>query len=93
VRLVRRFKDNLDIAVPTAGTLQAGCELIDREWLAIDKVPRLRRAQEAMKACRRAWNVARRIEPANVPAANPFEKAEVEAPKAGKTVPATWDQR
>jgi len=56
------------------------------------EVPRLRRAQEAMKACRRAWNVARRIEPVTVPNANPFEKAEVEAPKAGKTVPATWDQ-
>ncbi len=34
VRLVRHFKDHLDIAVPTAGTLQAGCELIKREGLA-----------------------------------------------------------
>jgi hypothetical protein len=45
-----------------------------------------------MKACRRAWNVARRHEPNVIPHVNPFERAEVEAPKAGKTVPATWDQ-
>jgi hypothetical protein len=56
------------------------------------ETPRLRRAQEAMKACRRAWNVARRVEPIAVPHVNPFEKAEVEAPKSGKTVPATWEQ-
>jgi hypothetical protein len=58
----------------------------------IRETPRLRRAQEAMKASRRAWNVARRMEPGDVPHANPFEKAEVEAPKTGRTVPATWDQ-
>jgi hypothetical protein len=34
VRLVRYFKDHLHVAVPTAGTLQAGCELIEREGLA-----------------------------------------------------------
>jgi integrase len=58
----------------------------------VREVPRLRRAQEMMKACRRAWNIAKRAEPAMVPASNPFEKAEVEAPKSGKTVPATWEQ-
>src|SRR5262249_34348838 len=55
-------------------------------------VPRLRRAQEVIKGCRRAWNVARRNEPTMVPSLNPFENAEVEAPKAGKTIPATWEQ-
>ena len=54
--------------------------------------PRLRRAQEVIKSCRRAWNVARRKEPQWVPSSNPFEKAEVEAPKSGTTVPATWEQ-
>jgi hypothetical protein len=34
MRLVRHFKDHLDIAVPTARTLQAGYELIERECLA-----------------------------------------------------------
>jgi hypothetical protein len=56
------------------------------------ETPRLRRAQEAMKACRRAWNVARRIEPNAIPITNPFEKAGVKSPKAGKTIPATWKQ-
>jgi hypothetical protein len=58
----------------------------------VRKTPRLRRAQEVMKACRRAWNVAYRSEPGVVPHINPFQNAEVEAPKSGRTVPATWDQ-
>jgi hypothetical protein len=56
------------------------------------EIPRLRRAQEVIKACRRAWNVAIRQEPTVVPNINPFQKVEVEAPKSGKTVPATWKQ-
>src|SRR5215467_6774145 len=58
----------------------------------VREIPRLRRGQEVMKACRRAWKVARRHEPGAVPHINPFEKAEVEAPKSGTTVPATWEQ-
>jgi hypothetical protein len=74
-------------------TDESGKALADSDGNAVVReTPRLRRGQEAMKACRRAWNVARRIEPTAVPNANPFEKAEVEAPKAGKTVPATWEQ-
>jgi hypothetical protein len=56
------------------------------------EIPRLRRGQEVMKACRRAWNIGLRNEPQVVPAVNPFEKAEVEVPKKGQTVPATWEQ-
>ena len=56
------------------------------------QVPRLRRAQEVIKACRRAWKVAYRQEPNAIPISNPFEQVEVQAPKAGKTVPATWEQ-
>jgi hypothetical protein len=75
-----------------ATTDENGMPILDSDGNAImSETPRLRRAQEAMKACRRAWNVARRIEPNAVPHANPFEKAEVEAPKAGKTIPATWE--
>jgi hypothetical protein len=57
-----------------------------------NEIPRLRRAQEVIKACRRAWKVAHRHEPTLVPRDNPFEDVEVEAPRAGKTVPATWEQ-
>jgi hypothetical protein len=72
---------------------EIGNTVMDADGIPVlRETPRLRRAQEAMKACRRAWNVARRIEPTTVPKENPFEKAEVEAPKAGKTVPATWWQ-
>jgi hypothetical protein len=56
------------------------------------EIPRLRRGQEVMKACRRAWNVARRHAPRLIPHVNPFERAEVEAPKSGKTMPADWEQ-
>jgi hypothetical protein len=76
-----------------AVTDEHGSPILDSDGNAIvSETPRLRRAQEAMKACRRAWNIARRNEPSSVPHANPFEKAEVEAPKAGRTVPATWEQ-
>jgi hypothetical protein len=71
----------------------SGKPLLDADGTPLSQeIPRLRRAQEAMKACRRAWNVARRVEPTVVPHINPFEKAEVKAPKCGTTVPATWEQ-
>jgi hypothetical protein len=71
----------------------AGLPIIGNDGKSIVReIPRLRRAQEAIKACRRAWNVARRNEPHTVPQVNPFEKAEVEAPKRGTTVPATLEQ-
>jgi hypothetical protein len=58
----------------------------------VREIPRLRRAQEVIKACRRAWKVAYRQEPNAIPNNNPFEHVEVQAPKAGTTVPATWEQ-
>jgi hypothetical protein len=57
----------------------------------IRQIPRLRRAQEVIKACRRAWKVAHRQEP-KVPSDNPFQQVEVQGPKSGSTVPATWEQ-
>jgi integrase len=70
-----------------------GAHVVRRDGnIAMREIPRLRRGQEVMKACRRAWNVARRHEPTMVPHTNPFERAEIETPRGGKTVPATWEQ-
>jgi hypothetical protein len=45
----------------------------------------------AMRSCRRAWNVARRAKPELVPAANPFSRMGLED-RYEETTPATFEQ-
>jgi hypothetical protein len=85
-KLYAKVKVDREPLAGTKGEANSTNELKYRE------IPRLRRGQEVIKACRRAWNVAQRSEPDLVSKMNPFEDAEIEAPKAGKTVPATWKQ-
>jgi hypothetical protein len=41
VRLVRHFKDHLDVAIPTAGTFESSTKLIKREGLSTGPDQRL----------------------------------------------------
>lgn len=49
-------------------------------------------AASAMRACRRAWKVGRRLHSAVVPAENPFSQMGIKSIAAGETPTATFDE-
>jgi hypothetical protein len=64
----------------------------DRLFVKLKEKPgggeRVRTAKAAMDACRRAWNVARRDKPEQVPLANPFHRMDISyTPKRTPAVP------
>lgn len=74
-----------------ASAIKGRAKIGNEESLDTNSAPRLRRAAEMVKACRRAWRVAHRQHPDIVPFANPFEKMEVKT-DTKETTPATWEQ-
>jgi hypothetical protein len=97
-RLMKRFADY----VLTDGRRVGQVKAVDLDPATVDDlyeellydedgVARKRVTNHMMAACRRAWNIARRAKPSLVPAANPFDKMNLNH-KAAETKPATWEQ-
>src|SRR5260221_5000216 len=78
LRMVSKFPpgDGRFFGFPTLLSIQPGTadKLFERLRESARGGLRIRTAIFAMRACGRAWNVARRAEPRLVPIANPFEK-------------------
>jgi len=88
-----KLKDGRRFGGLTVASIQPGVadRLYDRLRLRTDGTPRTRTAVLAMTVCKRAWNVARRDRPNEIPLDNPFAKMGL-AYKAKPTRPVTHDE-